>query len=432
MEAAQSLTISRMQGQLHALNEVAKTLTLPLELEELLDQVLGKIIGVFEPAETGLVMLWDQSSGLFRPRAAFGYNRVNFKNLGFQAGEGITGKAFDQNKPLLLDNRQEVETAMQDIRPGNLSILRNALGRDPLPLCSLAVPVFVREQKFGVLLLETFEGPQVFTSADLPILQSVADLIALAIDRIRLQLKADTVRVSREADRLRAEVTATLSHELRLPLTAIKGYTTMLLLDDIEWTREKYLHYLQMVEEEVDSMESMIKDILDSSLIDVGQLKLEPQPVRLQYIARDVANEIQRFTDNHHLVVDFPADFPLLEADPRWIKQVFRNILENAIKYSPDGGLIVVRGEVRNLDVVIRVADQGVGISPEDLIPLFEKYFRVRSSSTFHVSGTGLGLPVARSIVESHGGRIWAESHLGQGTTLYFSLPKMKMDNGED
>jgi K+-sensing histidine kinase KdpD len=321
---------------------------------------------------------------------------------------------------------------MQNIRPGNFSTLRNALGRDPLPLCSLAVPVFVREQKFGVLLLETFSGPQVFTPADLPILQSVADLIALAIDRIRLELKADAVRVSKEADRLRAEVTATLSHELRLPLTAIKGYTTMLMLDEIEWTKERTVHYLQMVEDEVDSMESMIKDILDSSLIDVGQLKIEPQPVRLQYIARDVVNEIQRFTDNHHLVVDFPAEFPILEADPRWIKQVFRNILENAIKYSPDGGLIVVRGEVRKTDVVIRVADQGVGISPEDLIPLFEKYFRVRSSSTFHVSGTGLGLPVARSIVEAHGGRIWAESHLGQGTTLYFSLPKMKMEIEED
>jgi signal transduction histidine kinase len=103
---------------------------------------------------------------------------------------------------------------------------------------------------------------------------------------------------------------------------------------------------------------------------------------------------------------------------------VFRNILDNAIKYSPEGGLIVIRGEERVSDVVIMVADQGIGISPENLIPLFERYFRVRSVASLHIPGTGLGLPIARAIIEGHGGRIWAESNLGEGTTVYFSLPK--------
>jgi two-component system sensor histidine kinase VicK len=89
--------------------------------------------------------------------------------------------------------------------------------------------------------------------------------------------------------------------------------------------------------------------------------------------------------------------------------------------------LIVVRGEVRSADVVVMVADQGIGISPEDLIPLFEKYFRVRSAVNLHVSGTGLGLPIARAIVELHSGRIWAESKQGEGTTIYFSLPLSKV-----
>jgi two-component system sensor histidine kinase VicK len=115
-----------------------------------------------------------------------------------------------------------------------------------------------------------------------------------------------------------------------------------------------------------------------------------------------------------------------VEVDQRWIKQVFRNILENAIRYSPDGGLIVIRGEIRSADVVISIADQGIGISPEDLIPIFEKYFRVRSATDYHVAGTGLGLPVARAIVEAHGGRIWMESKLGEGSTVFFSLPKAK------
>jgi signal transduction histidine kinase len=129
-------------------------------------------------------------------------------------------------------------------------------------------------------------------------------------------------------------------------------------------------------------------------------------------------------TSLHHIVLDFPTDFPLIDADPARLKQVFRNIINNAIKYSPQGGLIVIHGQVRPLDVVISIADQGVGISPEDLLPLFEKYFRVKSPTGYHIPGTGLGLPVARAIVEAHGGHIWAESKVGAGTTLYFSLPR--------
>jgi signal transduction histidine kinase len=154
-------------------------------------------------------------------------------------------------------------------------------------------------------------------------------------------------------------------------------------------------------------------------------LILHRQPVRVPSIAHEVGEEIHRRTESHRIITDFPAGFPILDVDAHWIKQVFRNILDNAVKYSPEGGLIVIRGEVRSNDVVIMVADQGVGISPENLIPLFERYFRVRSALNLHVPGTGLGLPIARQIIEAHGGGIWAESRLDEGTTIYFSLPKM-------
>jgi signal transduction histidine kinase len=123
------------------------------------------------------------------------------------------------------------------------------------------------------------------------------------------------------------------------------------------------------------------------------------------------------------MVVDFPGDFPLVDADPLRVAQVLRNLLDNAVKYSPHGGLIVVRGEVLEKEIVVSVADQGVGLSPEHVNRLFEIGFRVKSGLIRHVAGSGLGLPICLTIVESHGGRIWAESKLGQGTTLYFSLP---------
>jgi K+-sensing histidine kinase KdpD len=416
--------IERLQRQLYALTEIAKTLTLPLELPELLNAVIQKIIGVIEPAEVGAVMLWDQPSGLFRPAAAFGYDAQALNELGLRAGEAITGKVFDDGAGRLVSTPERVAEAMADMRPSNRVVIARALGSDALPRCTLAAPIKVGAYKYGVLVLETIQGPAVFSDSDLPFLQTISDLVALAIDRDRLAAQADAVREERRAERMRSEVLATLSHELRMPLTAIQGYSSALLLDEVDWSEEKGQKFLRLIEEESENMQSMLKDILDSSLIDVDQLIIERQPVRLQHLARDVAEEMQHQTESHRIIVDFSEKFPILVIDPRWIKQVFRNILDNAIKYSPEGGLIVIRGEERPSDVVIMVADQGIGISPEDLIPLFERYFRVRSLANLHIPGIGLGLPIARAIVEGHGGRIWAESNLGEGTTIYFSLPK--------
>jgi len=267
------------------------------------------------------------------------------------------------------------------------------------------------------------QGPQVFSKKDLPFMQTIADLIALAIERARLAIIHDAAKEAQKASQLRSELMGILSHELRLPLTAIQGYTTALLLDEIAWSEEKRSEFLRLITEECHTMETMLKDILDSSLIDVDQFVIEPQPIRLPMIAHEIANEIQQRTDHHSIMVDFPSDFPILEADIQWIRQVFRNILDNAVKYSPEGGLIMVRGEVRQADVVISISDQGIGIPPEDMISLFEKYFRVKSNLGYQIPGTGLGLQVARKIIETHRGRIWAESELGHGTTFSFSLP---------
>ncbi len=415
--------IERLQRELYALTEVAKTLTLPLELPELLNAVMQKIIGVIEPAEVGAVMLWDQSSGLFRPSAVFGYDLGVLGELGLRAGESVTGKVFDEGVVRLFSTPEQVATAMEDMRPSNRMVMARALGTGALPRCTFAAPISVGKQKLGVLVLETIQGPAFFSEVDMPFLQTIADLIALAIDRDRLAAQADAIREERRAERMRSEILATLSHELRMPLTAIQGYSSALLMDEVDWSTEKRQEFLRMIEDECNNMQSMLTDILDSSLIEVDQFNIVRQPVRIPLIARDVTEEIQRRTESHRIIVDFPEAFPILDVDPRWIKQVFRNILDNAIKYSPEGGLIVIRGEVRPCDVVIIVADQGIGISPENLIPLFERYFRASLTANLHIPGTGLGLPIARAIVEAHGGRIWAESKLGEGTTIYFSLP---------
>ena len=424
MIASDHYELERRTRELHALTEVAKTLSVPLDLSSLLGAVMGKLANVLEPAEVGLVMLWDESSGVFRPEAAFGYDLSQMSEVGLRAGEGVTGKVYDEGKVSLLNSPDKIAEAMSDLRPPNRQAQIRGLGTETLPHSVLAAPLRVGDRKFGTLLLQTLNRPVQFAENDLPFVQTLADLIAMAIDRARLEDESATIRDARQIDRLRSEVMAAMSHELRTPLAAIKGYSTALLLDEVKWPEDKRREFLGLIDEECDNLQTMIADILDSSLIDVGQLVIEPQPVRFPRLAHETADETQRRTERHRLIVDFPPDFPIVDADPRRIKQVIRNILDNAIKYSPNGGLVVIRGQVRPTDVVVSVSDEGVGISPEDLIPLFEKYFRVKSPTGYHVAGTGLGLPVARAIVEAHGGRIWAESKVGQGTTLYFSLPR--------
>jgi signal transduction histidine kinase len=176
----------------------------------------------------------------------------------------------------------------------------------------------------------------------------------------------------------------------------------------------------------------MISELLDSSLIDAGQLTLEYHPVRLERLAQEVADEAQYLTSIHTFVLGFPAGFPLIDADPLRVKQVLRNLVNNAIKYSPDGGLVSIRGEVRATDIVMSIADQGIGIAAENFIALFEKYFRVKTPSDYQIPGTGLGLPMARAIVEAHQGKIWVESKLGEGTVFFFSLPRQGLSSDEE
>jgi signal transduction histidine kinase len=415
--------LRRRTRELLALTEVAKTLTAPLNVTELLQAVMSKLFNVIDPADFGLVMLWDHAAGLFRSMATFGLELALFSELGLRAGESITGKVYDTERALIFQTPEAVAKARENLRSANRAIIDKALGDNRAILGVVAAPLIAGQRKYGVLVLGSMQGPTEFTEEDVPFVQTLADLIALAIDRDRLENEATAIHDAEQVERLRSEVMGTLSHELRTPLAAIKGYSTALLIEEIEWSEDKQREFLQLIDVECDNLQTMIGDILDSSLIDVGQLTIAPQPVRMPRLAQEVVDEMQRRSDNHRLVIDFQPDFPLVDADPHWIRQVFRNIIDNSIKYSPDGGLVMIKGEVRESDVVISVADQGVGISPEDLIPLFEKYFRVKAATGHYVAGTGLGLPVARAIVEAHQGRIWAESSVGHGTTLFFSLP---------
>ncbi len=212
MQTANQAEIERLINEYRLLSEVVRELKNPIPLPELLNLILEKISSILTQAEFGAVMVWDQSAGLFRPWGSYGCDAAIFKRIGLRAGESITGKVYEEGKPILLCSSDEVADVMENMRPGNRAIFERALGHEARPACTIAVPVAVAGQKFGVLVCESFDETHRVSEEDIPFLQSMADLIALGINRSRLEARADAIRQTREAERLRSEMMATLSH----------------------------------------------------------------------------------------------------------------------------------------------------------------------------------------------------------------------------
>jgi signal transduction histidine kinase len=282
----------------------------------------------------------------------------------------------------------------------------------------LCIPLRCDGNLLGAVIVEASpEAPEIGHG----IVARVASLLATTIEA-RSRADRKNAALLEEAAHLKLDIISMLSHEMRTPLASIKGYATALMLEDTDWDSMTRTEFLQVIDDESDRLSRLIEGILESASIDANSLRIELEPVLLPHIARRVVDRIAIQSEIHQFVVMFPPDFPVVEADAERIEQVLTNLIDNAVKYSPEGGLTVVRGETRPDEVVISVVDQGTGIEPEDLNKLFNRFFRA-SSGRRRVSGTGLGLPISNSIVRAHGGRIWAESTVGHGTTLTFTIP---------
>ncbi len=417
--------------RLSAIFEIARIMATQQDLETMLAAFLSCIVETLEPPEAGLMLLYDPADECLVVRAAQGYDLARLRQACLAPGEATCGKTFQTGEAQLYPTPKAVAAGRRNLTPANREIFRAAvIGRRQLR-SAICIPLFAGETKVGVLRLENWHQPGSFVREDIPFLEAVADLLALSIENARLREELQTTQALEEANRLKAELISTLAHEMRTPLTSIKGYSTALLMEEATFSPETQREFLQIVDDECDILQDLIHDLLESSIIDAGLLRLEPQPVMLPRLAQSVADDMAHRAQEHRFLIDFPKNFPIVDADPHRIEQVLRNLLDNAIKYSLQGGLVVVRGEVREDEVVISVADQGVGIAPEHLNRLFEKFFRIKSALGRHVVGSGLGLPIARTIVESQGGRIWAESQVGQGSTFYFTLPLRGLSQGQ-
>ncbi|NLA27563.1 MAG: cell wall metabolism sensor histidine kinase WalK [Firmicutes bacterium] len=241
------------------------------------------------------------------------------------------------------------------------------------------------------------------------------------------------ITAEREFVRRQQEFVADVSHELRTPLTAIKSYVETL-LDGAAADPEVSNRFLDVLKRETDRMVDLVRDLLELSQLDHSQIELYKTKVDLLDLVADAVEQMQQKTEiqDRAIEVDIPPGLPWAWVDQKKIIRVFLNLLNNAIKYTlPDGKIrigVSMDNEEGSLKVLLE--DNGPGIPPEDLERIFERFYRVEKTRSRDYGGTGLGLPIARRLVEAHGGRIWLESAVGKGTTVWFTLPVVAEQGG--
>ncbi len=249
----------------------------------------------------------------------------------------------------------------------------------------------------------------------------------------------------KQLEKLKDEFVSIVSHELRTPLTTIKGYTQHLIrrierrLRGISATQppatmaelpESYdLRSLNIVQSQTDHLERLVNDLLDLSRVQWGELHLQYSSFYLADVLAESVRQVQISAEQHTIFLDIEAQDSKLVADKLRVSQVIGNILDNAVKFSPQGKQVTVTLKEQENEYLVSISDRGIGVSPDHFDHIFERFYRVRNTASRQYSGIGMGLYIAKTIVEAHGGRIWLSSNPGTGSTFYFTLPRVPRTN---
>ena len=235
----------------------------------------------------------------------------------------------------------------------------------------------------------------------------------------------------KELDTLKSEFVSTVSHDLRSPLTLMRGYATM--LDMVGDLNDQQESYVSKIVTGVENMARLVNDLLDLGRIELG-VDLQVEPVPVLDVLEKVTGTLQMQANQKEieLSLELPKDLPdHIDADGALFHQAIYNLVENAIKYTSEGGQVFVRVRTVANDLVFEVQDTGIGIAAEDMARLFEKFYRGKAREARARAGTGLGLAIVRSIAERHGGRVWVESEEGKGSVFYLQIPIKRQKESE-
>jgi GAF domain-containing protein len=358
-----------------------------------------------------------EKEGGFYPAEAYGYSQEfmdYIKDIPVKAERGsASGRALAEGR---LVHIADVKTD-----PEYTLVEAQRLGDYRTILC---VPMLREGIPIGVLTL-TRSQVQPFTDKQIELVTTFADQAAIAIENVRLFDEIqDKSRQLEEASQHKSQFLANMSHELRTPLNAILGYTELMTDGAYGEPSEKMLGILKRLEANGKHLLGLINDVLDLSKIEAGQLVLELSDYSVQDIAQTVRSTLEPLAADKKLAfkLDLSPELPPGHGDGRRLTQVLINLVGNAIKFT-DAGEVIIKAEAHNGSFHVSVRDTGPGISATDQAKLFQEFQQADNAITRKKGGTGLGLAISKRIIEMHGGKIWVDSHPGQGSTFAFTLP---------
>ncbi|MBX3061744.1 MAG: PAS domain S-box protein [Anaerolineae bacterium] len=317
-------------------------------------------------------------------------------------------------RPVLLENLYKDERITDDLRSrfsdldvGSVYLLPLLSGRD----C------------FGMLILYR-AVTQGWDADDHQHLQILVTQLSAAMNNLQLLTAESRARREAErADQVKLQFLAMISHELRTPLASIKGFTTSLLATDVQWDEKSQHEFLSIINDESDRLTGLIEQLLDLSRLQAGSLGIQPQPIPLSQIVGTAMPQLSALTEMHPLVVEIAQNLPLVFADRDRIAQVLVNLVDNAVKYSPEDTPIVITAQAQDRFMCLTVDDQGMGIPPEERNNAFEAFRQIESQASPKAKGAGLGLAICKGLVEAHGGQIWIEDKPTAGLRISFTIP---------
>jgi signal transduction histidine kinase len=402
---------NRRVAELSALQQISLDVTSSLKVSAVLDSIAANTQTLTQADQVTIYLYDAHEDALF-------------------FGAGLSQRGKEERPPVPV---RENKLSMTVARRSEAIVIHDASQHPLLSDASwqvgaiASIPLRKADHILGVFDI-SFQKAHTFTRDELRALNLLADQAAIAIENA--QLYADVQR----ANEAKGEFVSIVSHELKVPMTSIQGYARLLSLGAVGAVTEQQLEFVNIILRSVERMSDLVRDLLDLARIESGRINIVPRPIDMVKVVQDairsVRNEIE--ARDHQIEIDIPDDLPGVRADPTRLMQVWTNLISNAYKYTPSGGLI--KTWVRPYDsydpesengqwVICAVEDNGIGIAPEDQERIFEQFYRVRRQETSDEPGTGLGLSITQSIVELHGGHIWVESALDQGSTFYFTLP---------
>ncbi|MBI4787922.1 MAG: GAF domain-containing protein [Chloroflexi bacterium] len=407
-------------AEVTTLNLIANQLATSLDVNEILNLIVARLMLIFNCRTCSIHLLnparqvleLEAESGMIPTRVA----------TGVALGQGIVGRVARDGSPIYIQ-RAEDAPADAELNPGTEAML--------------TVPLTSHDRVLGTLSLDC-DAPHAFNEDDQRLLTTVAAQIATAVENGQLyedlRDRAERLKQAyddlKELDRLKTEFVQNMSHELRTPLTFIKGYVELLRTDTLGELPAAARDGMNILADKTDALVRLVNDILSLQQAEADTLRLAS--VNLGLLARATVRTAMFAAEQAHVDLreDIAPGLPDTIGDAERLAQVFENLIENAIKFSPNGGEVCVRVFERDSEIQAQVQDHGIGIAPDQVEKIFTRFYQVDGSTTRRFGGVGLGLAIVKRIVEAHKGRVWVASVAGKGSTFYFAIPKAVGQSG--